>query len=64
MEAINDDKLRGHLETMLLSNLEQGEAHGLEILRRLEEAGAVMLAKLTVGSATRSPTGAAESASA
>src|SRR5437762_6394749 len=39
MEAINGDKVRGHLETMVLSNLEQGEAHGLEILRRLEEAG-------------------------
>lgn len=39
MEAINGDKLRGHLETMILSTLEQGEAHGLEILRRLEDAG-------------------------
>ena len=39
MEAINGDKLRGHLETMVLSTLESGEAHGLEILRRLEEAG-------------------------
>src|SRR5262249_60141510 len=43
MEAINGDKLRGHLETMILSTLEQGGAHGLEILRRLDEAGCGLL---------------------
>ena len=43
MEAINGDKLRGHLETMILSTLEQGEAHGLEILRRLDQAGCGLL---------------------
>jgi PadR family transcriptional regulator PadR len=43
MQAINGDKLRGHLETMVLSTLEQGEAHGLEILGRLEEAGCGLL---------------------
>src|SRR6267378_5193883 len=43
MEAIHGDKLRGHLETMVLSTLEQSEAHGLEILRRLEEAGCGLL---------------------
>jgi DNA-binding PadR family transcriptional regulator len=43
MEAITGDKLRGHLETMVLSTLERGEAHGLEILRRLEEAGCGLL---------------------
>ena len=43
MEAINGDKLRGHLETLVLSTLEQGEAHGLEILRRLEAAGCGLL---------------------
>ena len=43
MEAINGDKLRGHLETMVLSTLEQGEAHGLEILHRLDEAGCGLL---------------------
>ena len=43
MDAINGDKLRGHLETMVLSTLEQGEAHGLEILHRLEEAGCGLL---------------------
>jgi PadR family transcriptional regulator PadR len=43
MEPITGDKLRGHLETMVLSTLERGEAHGLEILRRLEEAGCGLL---------------------
>src|SRR6516164_8228594 len=43
MDAISGDKLRGHLETMILSTLEQGEAHGLEILRRLEAAGCGLL---------------------
>jgi DNA-binding PadR family transcriptional regulator len=43
MQAINGDQLRGHLETMILSTLEQGEAHGLEILRRLEAAGCGLL---------------------
>src|SRR5438105_13862668 len=43
MAAIHGDKLRGHLETMVLSSLEQGEAHGLEILRRLEESGCGLL---------------------
>ena len=43
MEAIHGDKLRGHLETMILSILEQGEAHGLEILHRLDEAGCGLL---------------------
>src|SRR2546423_330174 len=36
-------QLRGHLETMILSALERSEAHGLEILRRLEEAGCGLL---------------------
>ena len=43
MEAIQGDKLRGHLETMVLSVLECGEAHGLEILRRLDRAGCGVL---------------------
>src|SRR5262249_62399919 len=43
MEVIHGDKLRGHLATMVLSTLEQGEAHGLEILRRLEAAGCGLL---------------------
>jgi DNA-binding PadR family transcriptional regulator len=43
MEAIQGDKLRGHLEAMVLSTLEPGEAHGLEILHRLEQAGCGLL---------------------
>src|ERR1700675_1065541 len=43
MEVIDGDKLRGHLETMILATLEQGDAHGLEILRRLDEAGCGLL---------------------
>src|SRR3954447_24591574 len=43
MDAIDGDKLRGHLEALILSTLERGEAHGLEILRRLEEAGCGLL---------------------
>jgi PadR family transcriptional regulator PadR len=43
METIHGDKLRGHLETMVLSTLEQVKAHGLEILRRLDEAGCGLL---------------------
>ena len=43
MEAIQGDKLRGHLEAMILSTLERDEAHGLEILHRLEEAGCGLL---------------------
>src|SRR6516162_6622535 len=43
MGAIQGDKLRGHLEAMVLSTLERGEAHGLEILRRLDDAGCGLL---------------------
>src|SRR5262245_29292634 len=43
MDAIHGDKLRGHLETMILSTLERGDAHGLEILNRLEETGCGLL---------------------
>src|SRR3954465_15455333 len=43
MEPIHGDKLRGHLETLILSTLERGEAHGLEILHRLEESGCGLL---------------------
>ncbi|MBI1831054.1 MAG: PadR family transcriptional regulator, partial [Planctomycetes bacterium] len=39
MPEITGDLLRGHLENMILSVLESSDAHGLEILRRLEEAG-------------------------
>src|SRR5438874_1996292 len=49
MDAIDGDKLRGHLETLILATLERGEAHGLEILRRLEVGGCGLL-KLKEGS--------------
>jgi DNA-binding PadR family transcriptional regulator len=43
MNTITGDKLRGHLEVMVLSTLERGEAHGLEILQRLDNAGCGLL---------------------
>jgi DNA-binding PadR family transcriptional regulator len=49
MAAIKGDALRGHLEALVLSALRQGDAHGFEILRRLEEAGSGAL-KLKEGS--------------
>ena len=49
MEAITGDKLRGHLEMLILATLERGEAHGLQILRRLEDGGCGLL-KLKEGS--------------
>ena len=47
--SISGDALRGHLETMILSMLEQGDAHGFEVLRRLDDAGSGLL-KLREGS--------------
>ena len=38
-QRIERDALRGHLENLILAVLERGEAHGLEVLRRLEAAG-------------------------
>src|SRR6516162_700396 len=43
MDSIDGDKLRGHLEALVLATLERGEAHGLEILQRLEDAGCGLL---------------------
>jgi PadR family transcriptional regulator, regulatory protein PadR len=43
MKPIHGDKLRGHLESLILSVLERGEGHGLEILHRLEQAGCGIL---------------------
>jgi PadR family transcriptional regulator PadR len=40
MTSIRGDALRGHLEMLVLSALRRGEAHGFEILKRLEEAAA------------------------
>jgi DNA-binding PadR family transcriptional regulator len=39
MPQINGHALRGHLDALILSTLRRGEAHGFEILRRLEAAG-------------------------
>ncbi len=39
MDRIHGDRLRGHLETLALSVLDRGDAHGFEILRRLKAAG-------------------------
>ncbi|HVX86425.1 MAG TPA: helix-turn-helix transcriptional regulator [Phycisphaerae bacterium] len=44
MQQITGDNLRGHLETLILSALKRGEAHGFEILKRLESAGSGALA--------------------
>jgi PadR family transcriptional regulator, regulatory protein PadR len=49
MEMIAGDKLRGHLESLILATLDRGDAHGLEILRRLEVGGCGLL-KLKEGS--------------
>lgn len=39
MNKVFGDELRGHLATLVLSVLAKGEAHGYEVLRRIEEAG-------------------------
>ena len=39
MARISGDALRGHLESLVLSALRRGEAHGFEVLRRLEAGG-------------------------
>ncbi len=49
MPPIDGDKLRGHLELLILATLERDPAHGLEILRRLETRGCGLL-KLKEGS--------------
>jgi PadR family transcriptional regulator PadR len=49
MAYMRSNALRGHLESLTLSALRQGDAHGFEILRRLEKAGSGVL-KLKEGS--------------
>lgn len=39
MPNITGDALRGHLETLVLSALQKGDAHGFEVLKRLRDAG-------------------------
>jgi PadR family transcriptional regulator PadR len=43
MPSIDGDKLRGHLELLILATLQSGSGHGLEIMRRLEEGGCGLL---------------------
>ena len=49
MREITGDKLRGHVEPLILSSLERSKAHGLEIVKRIEAAGSGAL-KLKEGS--------------
>ena len=49
MKDISGNILRGHLESMVLSILERGGAHGFEIMQRLEEESEGIL-KLKEGS--------------
>lgn len=49
MKDIDGNALRGHLEGMALSALERGEAHGYEVLQRIEALGCGAL-KLREGS--------------
>lgn len=39
MAKISGNMLRGHLEALVLATLERGEAHGFEIMQRLNAAG-------------------------
>ena len=39
MAKLSGDMLRGHLDTMVLATLGADEAHGYEIMRRLNERG-------------------------
>src|SRR5690349_20086106 len=39
MKIIDGDKLRGHLDMLVMAVLEQGEAHGYAVLQRLEARG-------------------------
>ncbi len=48
-KPIEGNQLRGHLEAMILSTLARGEAHGFDVLRRLDAAGSGLL-KLKEGS--------------
>jgi transcriptional regulator len=39
MKTIDGNKLRGHLDMLVMAVLEQGEAHGYAVLQRLEARG-------------------------
>ena len=49
MDPIGGDALRGHLDSLVLSALEAGAAHGFEVWRRIEAGGSGAL-KLKEGS--------------
>jgi len=38
-DMIQGNRLRGHLESMILAILEQNPAHGFDVVKRLEERG-------------------------
>jgi PadR family transcriptional regulator PadR len=42
-DPITGDALRGHIELLVLSLLEEGEAHGYELLQRIEARGCGLL---------------------
>jgi DNA-binding PadR family transcriptional regulator len=44
MASIHGDRLRGHLEGLILAALERGTAHGWEVWHRLEAASSGALA--------------------
>jgi PadR family transcriptional regulator, regulatory protein PadR len=50
MNHVQGDKLRGHLESVVLAVLERGPAHGFEIMQRLDGAsrGALQLKEGTL----------------
>jgi transcriptional regulator len=43
MQDVSGDKLRGHLDVLVLSTLERDPAHGMEIVRRIEGAARGLL---------------------
>ncbi len=49
MKQITGDKLRGHVEDLILAALDRSEAHGLEIVKKIDAAGSGAL-KLKEGS--------------
>lgn len=42
-DGIPSDQLRGHLETLVLSLLEERSSHGFELVKRFEERGSGLL---------------------
>jgi DNA-binding PadR family transcriptional regulator len=42
-QGIHGDQVRGHLETMVLSVLDQQDAHGFQIVKQLDDMGCGLL---------------------